>query len=168
MLRATTYTCTCYHPAIYSHFFRSTDHYNSLAKALQVFSARGNGLNVPALIFMILSFSGSFLSRSGNEAPCFFSADGQTVFSALPDLFSNWFSKTFPKGCWLFSYFFFFTLHIPSTSTYYIGQCQCCHQGRLHLIAREKSCTAPIPRGHRCMTLICCCKTGRDESNVCR
>lgn len=24
----------------------------------------------------------------------------------LPDLFSNWFSKTFPKGSWLFFYFF--------------------------------------------------------------
>lgn len=61
----------------------------------------------------------------------------------------------------------FFTLCIPSASTYYIGQCQRCHQGGLHLIAREKSYAAPIPRDHRCVTLICCCKIGRDESDVC-
>lgn len=45
--------------------------------------------------------------------------------------------------------FIFFTLHISSTSTHYIGQQQCCHQGSLYLIAREESLAAPIPRGQR-------------------
>lgn len=55
MLTATTYTRARYHPAIYAQLFPSTDHYNSLSQALQVFSARGNGLNIPALIFTIFN-----------------------------------------------------------------------------------------------------------------